>query len=196
MNWDDALKLDLVQEQLRKAKAITQTSLALNIDAVMALHLDGKRPEPESPIEVLFKLWWEVVSRADWWAHWDLCRLQPQATISLAQARYRLDFQVHCGDSATHRIADRCAIAAPLIGVELDGHDFHERTRKQVIARNRRDRELQAAGWRVFHFSGSELVRDPVTCVREVWDFSLRATMDFSVAALVAFDDHLAARSG
>ena len=52
-----------------------------------------------------------------------------------------------------------------MIAVELDGHDFHERTKEQVTYRNQRDRLLQAAGWAVFHFSGSELYRGQMECV-------------------------------
>jgi very-short-patch-repair endonuclease len=39
--------------------------------------------------------------------------------------------------------------------VECDGHDFHEKTKQQVTKDNRRERELQIAGWHVFRFSGS-----------------------------------------
>lgn len=55
----------------------------------------------------------------------------------------------------------------PLIAVEIDGHDFHERTKDQVTYRNRRDRDLQAAGWHVLHFSGGEVVTRPDRCVAE-----------------------------
>jgi hypothetical protein len=56
------------------------------------------------------------------------------------------------------------------IAVELDGHDFHERTKEQVKLRDRRDRVLQRHGWIVLHISGSELVREPqVEALKEVW---------------------------
>ncbi len=63
-------------------------------------------------------------------------------------------------------------IAVPQIAVEIDGHDFHERTKGQVEDRNRRDRDLQAAGWKVFHFSGAEVYRSPEKCVREVMEYA------------------------
>ena len=65
-----------------------------------------------------------------------------------------------------------------MIAVELDGHDFHEKTKAQVAYRNRRDRDLQSAGWTIFHFSGSELFREPCNCVREVMDFAARKICD------------------
>lgn len=189
MTWEQALKLELVQTQLHKAKTIAKVFAALNLDDVMALHLDGKRPAPESPIEVLFKLWWEVVSRADYWTPWDVCRLEPQVTVTLPEASYRLDFSVTCGDLVTREIADRTGVAFPLIGIELDGHDFHERTREQVTVRNKRDRDLQVAGWKVFHFSGSELVRDPQRCASDVWGYAIGVTSAFTIAALLSLDN-------
>jgi very-short-patch-repair endonuclease len=55
------------------------------------------------------------------------------------------------------------------IAVELDGYEFHERTREQVTLRDRRDRVLQRHGWIVLHISGSELVRTNVEALKEVW---------------------------
>ena len=49
---------------------------------------------------------------------------------------------------------------APLV-VELDGHDWHERTEKQRRYEKRRDRRMQALGYRVARYTGSEVWRDP-----------------------------------
>jgi len=54
------------------------------------------------------------------------------------------------------------------VAIELDGHDFHERTKEQAAKDKSRDRDLQAAGWRVLRFTGSEVWRDPKRCVREM----------------------------
>lgn len=54
------------------------------------------------------------------------------------------------------------------IVVECDGHDFHERTKEQAQADKSRDRELQAAGYRVMRFTGSEIWRDAFACADEV----------------------------
>ncbi len=45
------------------------------------------------------------------------------------------------------------------IAVECDGHDFHERTKKQAAHDKKRDRSIQAMGIRVFRFTGSEIWR-------------------------------------
>jgi len=60
--------------------------------------------------------------------------------------------------------------------VECDGHDFHERTKEQAEHDRRRDREMQAAGYKVFRFTGAEIYRDPFRCAGEVFNELLRAT--------------------
>jgi very-short-patch-repair endonuclease len=57
--------------------------------------------------------------------------------------------------------------------VECDGHEFHERTKEQAARDRSRDRRLQAMGYQVFRFTGSELWRNPLKCIREVDDWFL-----------------------
>jgi len=52
--------------------------------------------------------------------------------------------------------------------VECDGHDFHEKTKQQVTKDNRRERELQIAGWHVFRFSGSEIWNHALRCCKDI----------------------------
>jgi hypothetical protein len=54
--------------------------------------------------------------------------------------------------------------------VECDGHDFHERTKEQARKDKKRDRELQKLGYKVFHFTGSEIFKNSVDCAFEVFD--------------------------
>ena len=56
------------------------------------------------------------------------------------------------------------------IVVEIDGHDFHERTKEQASRDRSFDRKAQASGMTVMRFTGSELYRDPMKCVQEVFD--------------------------
>jgi very-short-patch-repair endonuclease len=55
--------------------------------------------------------------------------------------------------------------------VECDGHDFHDRTKDQVARDKKRDRTIQAAGYPVLRFTGSELHNDPQACADEVLRF-------------------------
>jgi very-short-patch-repair endonuclease len=52
--------------------------------------------------------------------------------------------------------------------IEVDGHDFHERTKEQAARDRSRDRALMNAGWTVLRFTGSEVFRDPIGCVAQV----------------------------
>lgn len=76
----------------------------------------------------------------------------PQAPV----LTYRADFLV---ESSRVRIV-----------VECDGHDFHERTKAQASHDRRRDRRMQAAGFVVMRFTGSDIHRDVERCASEVWE--------------------------
>lgn len=52
--------------------------------------------------------------------------------------------------------------------VECDGHEFHERTREQVVRDNIRSRKLRGKHFDVMRFSGSEIHSDPLGCANEV----------------------------
>lgn len=58
--------------------------------------------------------------------------------------------------------------------VEVDGHEFHEKTKEQAAKDKRRDRDLQQEGWNVFHFTGSEVWRDPFGCCEAINKFIQR----------------------
>ncbi len=51
--------------------------------------------------------------------------------------------------------------------VELDGHDFHERTAVQATHDRQRDRAMMLQGWRVIRFTGMEIHHNTSACVKE-----------------------------
>ncbi|ALN73550.1 endonuclease domain-containing protein [Aureimonas sp. AU20] len=55
-----------------------------------------------------------------------------------------------------------------MVVVECDGHAFHNITKETVSRDRRRDREMQAAGWRVLRFTGSDIHRSAFDCADEV----------------------------
>lgn len=91
---------------------------------------------------------WQILE-SDW------CYVVCQATIK--GLPYRIDFAFFEKDGPT------------LLAVELDGHDFHERTKEQAARDKKRDRDISAAGWRTLRFTGSEVYQDPAKCLNEVW---------------------------
>jgi len=75
-----------------------------------------------------------------------------QHEIQFEKKTYRLDF----------------AVESMKIAIEVDGHDFHERTKDQAQRDKSRDRALQILGWRTLRFTGSEVFRDAAACAGEV----------------------------
>jgi very-short-patch-repair endonuclease len=76
--------------------------------------------------------------------------LHPQAKVGT----YRVDFLL-----SQRRICPE-DIYTPVI-VELDGHDFHDKDKRQRSYEKARDRFLVKQRYRVLHFTGSDLVADP-----------------------------------
>jgi very-short-patch-repair endonuclease len=75
--------------------------------------------------------------------------------------KYRVDFlieQIGLGPDD---------IYTPVV-VELDGHDFHDKDKRQRSYENERDRFLVKKGFRVLHFTGSDVVADPFRVASEV----------------------------
>lgn len=83
-------------------------------------------------------------------------RITPQVQIG----RYRVDFLV----TFTSLFAE----VRTSVVVELDGHAFHDRDKRQRSYEKRRDRDLQHLGHKVAHFTGSDVVADPLKCAWEV----------------------------
>lgn len=85
--------------------------------------------------------------------------IRPQVQIG----SFRVDFvvsQVGLGPEKFGR---------PIV-VELDGHAFHDKDKKQRAYEKARDRFLVKEGYRVLHFTGSEVTADPHKVAFEVLD--------------------------
>lgn len=79
-----------------------------------------------------------------------------QFPVTLRDRDIRLDFALFSSRSGMK------------IDVEVDGHDFHERTKEQAQSDKSRDRLLQSMGWQVLRYTGSEVWRDAASCAFEV----------------------------
>jgi very-short-patch-repair endonuclease len=160
---------DRVWQAAKSGAELFAQNVAFGIEAAVA------HGHYESPIEAIFAAWWESLRAAQGMAWADLC-VQREVTVS-GQV-YRPDFivvmDIHPGSYGANVFTDY-----PRIAIELDGHDFHERTREQVTYRNARDRALQSAGWKVLHISGSELYRQPEECVTGILDIVRNEWQEF-----------------
>jgi hypothetical protein len=59
----------------------------------------------------------------------------------------------------------------PLVIIECDGHEFHERTVEQASKDRKRDREFQKYGIPVLRFTGTDIVRTSAELAEEVAEF-------------------------
>ena len=101
----------------------------------------SKKGRCQSPAEVLF---WNAALRV-------LPGIVRQ--FHVAGTRYHFDF----------------ALPDKMIGVEIDGHQWHS-TRQQRQHDSQRDRILQGLGWKVLRFTAAEVTRNADGCAEEVLD--------------------------
>lgn len=69
---------------------------------------------------------------------------------------YKLDFLLLCG------------FTNAAIGIECDGHEWHERTKEQASSDRARDRAILRLGVPTIRFTGSDIHRDADGCALEV----------------------------
>lgn len=100
-------------------------------------------------------------------ASWQVNFIFPQQKIE----SFRVDFvlgRYSWGRDESVDPAQEFMRKLPLIVVECDGHDFHERTADQAGKDKSRDRRLTALGFRVLRFTGRELHRNIEKCMDDV----------------------------
>lgn len=88
-----------------------------------------------------------------------------QEEIEIKSKKYRVDFYLHFVFKYDKNIGELNLI------IECDGHDFHEKTKEQVIKGNERDRELQKENYDILHFSGSEIYNHLFNCEKEIIEY-------------------------
>lgn len=80
---------------------------------------------------------------------------EPQLQVG----KYRVDFAFCYFNHRNERLN---------VIVELDGHDFHDKDKRQRAYEKSRDRFLTRRGFKLFHFTGSEVAKDPYKVALEV----------------------------
>jgi len=81
--------------------------------------------------------------------------------------KYRADFCISY--NPYQKAKDRSDQKA--VVVELDGHEFHDKDERQRRYEKARDRFFQKNGYVIFHYTGSEICRDPLVAASEVFSF-------------------------
>lgn len=99
--------------------------------------------------------------------------------------KYRLDFAVRFELDAYFVYSDKISldifhtIESPRLGIEIDGHIWHEKTKEQVQYHKKRERFLVANNWKLLRFTGSEIYKDAEKCVDEVIKISRKTRKDY-----------------
>jgi very-short-patch-repair endonuclease len=101
--------------------------------------------------------------------------VEPQRTIrtQLGEGRYRVDFYFYLTRFRHHSASpgNSWPEMARLV-VEVDGHDFHDRSKAQASYERKRQRDLTLEGYRVVRFTGSDVFNAPDACAEDI-DFHL-----------------------
>ena len=169
--WFDG---DFVQQHARAAIAFGRDEWEQSVANMLTSNLIYASGL-ESPLEMAFFAWWSILNSL---RHMDVTMVL-QEPVTIDGRTYRLDMSLYDTDKV---FADQVSVSGlrmPRVAVELDGHEWHERTKEQVILRDERDRALQAAGWCVFHVSGSAFHRDPEACVWGIYANASKVFWDF-----------------
>jgi very-short-patch-repair endonuclease len=112
--------------------------------------------------------------------------LESQAKIG----KYSVDFLIGI---VCHE--DRQRITKQVV-VECDGHAFHDKDKHQRAYEKARDRFLQKEGYPVLHFTGSDIVANPVMAAAEVVSFLCSDTIDEIIGTYENFSGEEVPRNG
>lgn len=141
----------------------------------------------ESPIEKLFLselLFWGWGNEVDYQSRRKLFMAMPELLLTTAprsimssDGRHVLMIQPELTHPSLGPVRPDFMVVAivkdgvgrPLV-VELDGHDFHERTKEQARRDRSRDRSFVSIGWRIVRFTGSEIYANSSKCHDELED--------------------------
>ncbi len=135
--------------------------------------------EIESPIEQLFycaiRALQKINSIPDSDEGGEGLYIYPQYKID----NYRVDFHIRYA----HIIKGKCDLSdlsgkrytqilttileSHTIIIECDSQEFHEKTEKERRYEKNRDRELLRSGYKVFHFTGKEIIENPYKVAAE-----------------------------
>ena len=133
----------------------------------------------ESPVEQLFFIAWIFKEHEHGPGDFPLF-LEPQYQDE-STGKYKLDFSIDFIQDFLTIKWDKALkkVEAPKLGIEIDGHIWHEKTKEQVQYHKERERFLIAGGWKLLRYTGSEAFKDPQRCVEETLELAFNLRMKF-----------------
>lgn len=131
-----------------------------------------------SPVEQLFWIEWQFRKAASSEKYLDFdSKFELFAQIkNKFTGKYILDFQIDFFASIMNSYDSKFfgheqeiseKVEMPLLGIEVDSHIWHEKTKEQARRDKERERFLVSRGWRLIRFTGSEVFMDTPKCVEE-----------------------------
>lgn len=118
-------------------------------------------PNIKSPVEKLFYCAWSLTPLHQ-------IGLTPQYRIKDFYIDFKvsfIDYFVNSPIKYSYQELLKIEKLLPLYAIEIDGHDFHEKTKAQVQKDKQRERVIVSQGYKVLRFSGSEVFHNTSTCV-------------------------------
>jgi len=138
-----------------------------------------------SPIEQLFFIEW--FSR-DYRVHTkeeNRFGLTPQFQDE-STGKYIIDFKISFIDyiintDLQYKFSEKALmqIEEPKLGVELDSHQWHEKTKEQAQRDKERERFLIKNGWKLLRFTGREVYKNPEKCLNELETIATNMACDW-----------------
>lgn len=143
---DEAVKND-VKNRLEWIKKKVSKDFESTISRIIGTH------KITSPIEQIFLMEWKYLKVEERFG----VELSPSSKVETDIGIFILDFQITSESNPNFKLA-----------IELDGHDFHEKTKEQVARDKRRERAIVKKKIPVLRFSGSEIFRKARSCIEEI----------------------------
>jgi hypothetical protein len=100
-----------------------------------------------------------------------ILRFYTQQNIQIATKQYRADFLFTLERQEWPFDPPPNDVEHLRLVVEIDGHDFHEKTREQASRDKSRDRQMISKGYTVFRFTGSDVFNNVEGVVGEIISF-------------------------
>lgn len=139
-----------------------------NLDQLNQRLIEGLS-ETESPIEKIFLIEFNFVSliQPSWIEPNNVISgLFIQHPVTVGKHQYRVDFELLIDTIDNYSLSN--SPTATRIFIELDGHDFHEKTKEQVAHDKKRERDLSDKCDALLRYSGSEVYQDTSKVVKDV----------------------------
>lgn len=119
--------------------------------------------ECESPIEMMMSMALDKCWLRGNEFNIEIMEILKQENIKCGDNIYIADFVIVAHNTNTHDLVN--------FVVECDGHDFHQKTKKQVERDNMRNRNMALNGYPIIRFSGSEIYDHSYLCARETFKY-------------------------